>query len=111
MKMITVLSLPCTHHFSSRVTLSLCKDAVKLLKVVETTEINIALIEPRQNLTTADSIITEFFRHYNIFLAIIASCRLHCARLLRDTNRMKENTMKGVIVTVHHLARIHRRDI
>ena len=91
MKMITFLCLPCTYQFSCSVTLSICKDPVELLKIVETTEITITLIEPWQNLTTADSIITEFCKDYIILLlAIVASCPLCCARLLKDNNRMKE---------------------
>ena len=55
MIMITFLCLPCDYQFSFRVTFSIFKDPVKLLKVVETTEITITLVEPWQNLTAADN--------------------------------------------------------
>ena len=37
MMMVTLLCLPCNYQFDFRVTLSICKDPVNLLKAVETT--------------------------------------------------------------------------
>ena len=69
MMMVTFLFLPGSYLFDFSVTLSTCKDPVKLSKVAETTEIINTLIEPRQNLTTADN---NTNRHYIICKAIIA---------------------------------------
>ena len=63
MMMVTFLFLPGSYQFDFSVTLRICKDPVKLLKVIETTEITTTLIEPRQNLTTADN---NTDRHYII---------------------------------------------